>query len=75
MLLLLGVDYFQMQEVKQFCFEFLSLHVASHNALGILKAATPYTNDALKVEVEQCISVNFEEVVSTDDFKKLLKET
>ena len=74
MLLLSGADYFQAQEVKQFCFEFLRTNISPDNALEILKAATLYMNDALKDEVEQYINANFEEVVKTEDFKALSKE-
>ena len=75
MLLLSGADYFQMQEVKQFCFEFLRSHVTSDNALNILKAATMYKNDPLKDEVEQYIGDNFEDVARTEDFKDLSKQS
>ena len=74
MLLLSGADYFQVQEVKQFCFEYLRTNVSPDNALNILKAATMYENDALKNEVEQYISDHFDEVAQTGDFKSLSKE-
>ena len=75
MLLLLGANYFQTQEVMQFCFEFLRLHVTPDNVLDILKAATLYKNDALKYKVEQYISAYFEDVARTDDFKEFSKES
>ena len=55
--------YFQMLEVKPFCFEFLHSHVTPGNALDILKAAALYENEA-----------KFEEVAKMDDFKNLSKE-
>ena len=73
--LLSGADYFQMQEVKQFCFEFLRSHVTPDNAMDIHEAATLYKNDPLKDEVEQYISANFEDVATTDNFKELSKQS
>ena len=75
MLMLSGANYFQMQEVEQFCFEFLRSHVTPDNALDILKASTLYKNHALKDEVEQYISANFTDVARTDDFKELSKQS
>ena len=43
--LLQGADYFQLQEVKEFCFEFLASIIASDNCIELLKTAKLYEDD------------------------------
>jgi len=42
--LLSGAHYLQLNEVKQFCFEFLQSHVSVDNSLNFLKIANVYKN-------------------------------
>ena len=66
--LMLGADYLQMQEVKQFCFEF----IIKSNASIVVHASL--TED-LKKEIQQYrYRNNFDEFVQTDDFKALSNE-
>ena len=72
--LLSGADYLQLHEVKEFCFDFLRSHITVDNSLGILKAADLYRNESLNKEMQQYISINFNKVLQTDDFKQLSNE-
>ena len=72
--LLSGADYLQLHEVKEFCFEFLRSHITVDNSLDILKTADLYRNESLKNEMQQYISINFDKVSQTDDFKQLSNE-
>ena len=69
--LLSGADYLQLHEVKEFCFEFLRSHITVDNSLGILKTADLYENESLNKDMLQYISINFDKVLQTDDFKQL----
>ena len=66
--LLSGAHYLQMQEVKQFCFEFMESNawIAVHSLFG----------EDLKKEIQQYrySRINFDEFVQTDDFKALSSE-
>ena len=69
-----GADYLQLDEVQQFCVEFLQTNITPDNAFAILKAATLYRNENLKDQVQQYISNNLDEVAKTEDFKTLSEE-
>ena len=73
--LLSGADYLQLDEVKQFCFEFLLTNITPNNSLEILKAATLYRNEYLKDQVKQYITKNLDLVAQTDEFKALPKKS
>ena len=72
--LLSGADYLQLHEVKEFCFEFLRSHITVDNSLDILKTADLYRNESLNKEMLQYISINFDTVLQSDDFKQLSNE-
>ena len=72
--LLSGADYLQLQEVKEFCFEFLRSYINVDNSLGVLKTADLYKNKNLKKEMLQYISINLDKVLQTYDFKQLSNE-
>ena len=72
--LLSGADYFQLDEVKQFCFEFLQTNITPDNSLAILKAATLYRNENLEDQVQMYISNNLDEVAKTEDFQALSEQ-
>ena len=66
--LMLGADYLQMQEVKQFCFEF----IVKSNASIVVHASLA---EDLKKEIQQYrYRNNFDEFVQTDDFKAFSNE-
>ena len=73
MSLLSGADYLQLDDVKQFCFEFMQASITPNNCLRILDAASLYRNDALKEEMRQYISAHLNEVAQSDDFKSYSK--
>ena len=72
--LLRGAEYFRLEEVKDFCFQFLASNVRVDNSVDILKASTLYKYDALRAEAQEYISTKFDEVAKTDEFKALSKE-
>ena len=69
--LLSGAHYLKLDEVKQFCFEFLRTRIAADTAMNILKVAIRYGNEDLQNEIHQYISINLNKVLQTDDFKAL----
>ena len=69
--LLQGADYLQLQEVKEFCFEFLVSIIASDNCIELLKLAKLYGDDKLTHQVYRYVSDNLNEVAESDDFKNL----
>ena len=69
--LLSGAHFLKLDEVKQFCFEFRQSHIATNNALDILKTAILYENADFQKETYQYISINLDEILNTDGFKAL----
>ena len=69
--LLQGADYLQLQEVKEFCFEFLASIIASDNCIALLKIGQLYEDDKFTHQVYRYVSDNLNEVVRSDDFKNL----
>ena len=69
--LLQGADYLQLQEVKEFCFEFLASIIASDNCIALLKIAKLYEDDKITHQVYRYMSDNFNEVTQSGDFKNL----
>ena len=72
--LLSGAHYLQMNQVQQFCFEFLRYNTTVDNSLDFLITAGHYKNEGLTNEIRQYISSNFDKVVQTDGFKRLSNE-
>ena len=72
--LLSAAHYLQMNEVQQFCFEFLRYNITVDNSLNLLKIAGQYKNEGLIKEIQQYISINLDKVLQTDDFKHLSNE-
>ena len=68
-----GADYLQLDDVKQFCFEFLQASITPNTSLTVLEAASLYKNDDLKNEVQQFINNHLDEVAQTDEFKSYSK--
>ena len=69
--LLQGADYLQLQEVKEFCFEFLASIIASDNCIALLKMGQLYQDDKFTHQVYRYMSDYFNEVAESDDFKNL----
>lgn len=71
--LLTGADYLQLDDVKQFCFDFMNSSITSSNCLFILDMAQRYGDTQLKQNVYQFILKNFAEIVKEEDYKSLSK--
>ena len=72
--LLAASDYLQVDEVKQFCFEFLESILSSDNWFAIRSAADLYQNKHLQNQAGDFISKNLDAVIETDEFKSLDKD-
>ena len=73
--LLSGADYLQLDEVKQFCFEFLETNeIVLKNSLDIFKMVSKHKESTLQEKVKKYISKNFNKVFETEKFKLLSKE-
>ena len=75
MKLLSGAEYFQLEEVKCFCFEFLEANeTVLDNALDIFQMVSKHRENFLYEKVKKYISINFNKISKTDKFKDLSKE-
>ena len=72
--ILAGADYFQVEDVKNFCFEFLSNQISLNTWHIVLTAANLYRSDHLPQCVYQYLTDNFNEIASSTEFKSLKKE-
>ena len=68
-------DFLQMEDVKQFCFEFLESITTIDNCIEIVKASTMYHNASGLNTTYKFISENFDEFAQTDAFLNLSKDT
>ena len=73
--LLAASDYLQLDEVKQFCFEFLESILSSDNCFAVRSAADLYQDEHLQNQIDEYISKNFEATVQTYEFKSLDKDS
>ena len=71
--LLAASDYLQVDDVKQFCFDFLQSNISPLNCFLIIKVANLYGNNVVADCTRQYISQNFTAVIKTDEFKLLSK--
>ena len=67
-------DFLQMEDVKQFCFEFLESILAIDNCIEILKTFTMYHNASGLKTTHNFISENFDELAQTEAYKNLSKD-
>ena len=67
-------DFLQMEDVKQFCFEFLEASLTIDNCIEIVKASTMYHNASGVKTTYDFISENFDELAQTDAIKNLSKD-
>ena len=74
MSILSGADYLQLDDVKQFCFDFLESNIKPETSLEIFKAAALYRNVELKKKAQQYIGLHLDQIAQTDDFKNLSQE-
>ena len=72
--ILAGADYFQLDEVKQYCLEYLMNQITSNNWYAIQTAANLYELDQLQKHVNKFVSNHFDEIVENSDFKTLTKK-
>ena len=64
-------DHLELNEVKEFCFEFLDKYMTSDNCVTILIAAKQYKNFTLRDKVYKHISDNFQTITKTPVFLNL----
>ena len=64
---------FEIEEAKQFCFEFLVPRISTKNCFHFLDMANVYKSDFLKEKVFEIISKNFNETTKSSGFRNLTK--
>ena len=69
--LLSAADYLLVDEVKQYCFEFLATILDTKNCFEILSKAQLYENYSLKHSVYAYINDNFVNIIKTNTFNDL----
>ena len=67
-------DQLELDEVKEFCFEFLDKYMTSDNCVTILITAKQYKNFTLRDKVYKHISDNFQTITKTPVFLNLENE-
>ena len=72
--LLATADFFQMDDVKRFCFDFLESASTVDNCIDIYKLSTLYRNPSDMKETYHLISNNFDEIASTGKFNQISKD-
>ena len=65
--LLTNANYLQMEEVKEFCVDFLESILSPDNCQAILTIANLY--EALQKQIYEMISLKFDDFIETKDFK------
>ena len=73
MSLVASADYLQLDEVKEFCFDFMEFLITSDNCFTILNIADLYRSNLLKVKVYEFIGRNYKAVTKSSGFKNLSK--
>ena len=67
-------DYLQINETKQFCFNFMFNGISVKTCFSVLKMADLYQNSDLLNKTFQFISTHFAEISTKNDFKCQSKE-
>ena len=68
MQLLAAADYLQIDDIKQFCIEFLESILAIDTSVSILGAAHLYRIESLQNRVYEMLSSKFDEFIKTESF-------
>ena len=71
--LLAAADYLQMEEVKQFCVDFLESILTPDNCHAILMSANRFQLESLQKQIYEMISLKFDAFIETEDFKLFAK--
>ena len=71
--LLTNADYLQMEEVKEFCADFLESILSPDNCQAILTSANQYQLESLQKPIYEMISLKFDDFIETNDFKLFTK--
>ena len=66
-------NHLQVDDVKEFCYEFLESIVEPKNSIAILKSVEQSENIAFRNGIYRCISDHLDEVAQTVDFQALSK--
>ena len=69
--LLSAAHLLQMNDVKQFCFEYLESNINSDNCISGIKISKQYNNNSLLTKHCQYLSQHFTEISNQDEFKNL----
>ena len=69
--ILSAANYLELNEAKQFCFEFLEKRITTNNCIDILITAKQYDNLDLRDKVYKYISDNYEAIIQTPAFLDL----
>ena len=72
--ILAGADYFQIDEVKTFCFEYLMDQITCGNWNDVLVAAKLYRSNELLKQVSEFVTNHFDKIIQTTDFKNFTKD-
>ena len=72
--LLSAADYLLMDDVKQYCFEFLESNITFDNCFTVFDASILYENKSLQNKICEQISKDFDTVVIKNEFKHLSKD-
>ena len=68
-----GAECFKINEVKQFCDEFVLEKSKLHDSLALIKAASLNKKVEMKDDIREYVSTHLEELTQTDEFKSLSK--
>ena len=71
--LIAAADFLQMDDVKQFCFEYLEDNLTVENCLEMVMFATQYNCSSALNTTYKLIADNFDQIVQSDNFKELSK--
>ena len=72
--ILAAADFFQLTDIKLFCFEFLKERISSDSWYAVLSAAKLYRCDRLQKYTYQFITDHLDEIRKSDDFKTVAKD-
>ena len=71
--LIAASDYLQVDDVKQFCFDFLQSNISQQNCFLIMNAAITFGNNLVEDQILQYIGQNFEALSQAEEFQTLSK--